>query len=306
MVKLNGMLYSGAVLLVLLGTVWGLVGGSVPEPAKTEEQAQPQSRVLGEHRYAVRCLAFAPDGKTLATGDGYPGAPGEIKLWDVSTGRELTTLRGSPNGFYTVAFAPNGQTLAGVSFDQVLTLWDVATGRELARVPVSVPSFLHTVLAPDGRTLAMVGWKGDPGSVQLWQVDREAGDSLTGGSGPFTFSADSHRLALWRLAADSQGATVCPADRQDLTPVAKLKDLPAGQWWDIPLGRQRSTLCGDGNFTWAVAFSPDGQTLASGGFAADVKLWDLATGRRAGCSSRTWRPDRCGGVCSGREGTGIR
>jgi len=64
------------------------------------------------HRH-VRCVAFAPDGKTLASGS----ADDTVKLWHVATGKEIRTLFGHTEPVELVAFAPNGKTLASGSRD---------------------------------------------------------------------------------------------------------------------------------------------------------------------------------------------
>ena len=69
-------------------------------------------------------IAFSPDGKLLAVGQGRDA----IKLWDVTTGREVSTLRGCFLATQSVAFSPDGKTLASGNNSDVL-LWDVATGK---------------------------------------------------------------------------------------------------------------------------------------------------------------------------------
>src|SRR5262249_11536989 len=145
----------------------------------------------------IRCLAFAPDGKTLATGGGFDDVPGEVKLWDLATGSEGRSFQGKQNGVYALAFAPDGQTLATASFDQMVRLWDVATGRELSSLPFSLPASLGITLAPDGRTLALARANGDTKSVRLWPVAPEGAEALSGGAGPFAFSANGQHLVLW-------------------------------------------------------------------------------------------------------------
>ena len=55
-----------------------------------------------------------------------------IKLWDLATGKEQATLKGHKDKVYSVAFSPDGKTLASGSQDSLIELWDANTGKELA------------------------------------------------------------------------------------------------------------------------------------------------------------------------------
>ncbi len=72
----------------------------------------------------VTCLAFSPDGKSLASG----ARDGTLRLWDVETGNELRQFDGTLGELTTVTFAPDGANLFSAARDTV-TLWDVATGK---------------------------------------------------------------------------------------------------------------------------------------------------------------------------------
>ena len=78
----------------------------------------------------VECVAFAPDGKTLAMAS----AGATVQLWDVATGKLRATLRGHSSAVLAVAFAPDGRTLASGGADQTVRLWNVETRRELMQL----------------------------------------------------------------------------------------------------------------------------------------------------------------------------
>src|SRR5262249_51217880 len=122
-------------------------------------------RVLQGHGGAVNCLAYFPDGRTLASG----GGDGTIRLWNVSDGRERLGLRiagGRKGGNYevdAVHVSADGRSLVSVSqerFDQhapgsvLVQTWDTATGKlVLAHPERSTPHYRPwtVAVAPGGR-----------------------------------------------------------------------------------------------------------------------------------------------------------
>ena len=66
-----------------------------------------------------------------------PWPPGSgdrtVKLWDVATGKLLASLQGHTGGVYSVAWSPDGKTLASGSDDRTVKLWDAAVGKERHR-----------------------------------------------------------------------------------------------------------------------------------------------------------------------------
>ncbi|HEU0087778.1 MAG TPA: TIR domain-containing protein [Pseudonocardiaceae bacterium] len=168
----------------------------------------------GDNGY-VLSVAFAPNGRTLAT-----GSEGAATLWNLTDPAgprpyELA-VTGDAGGMPAVAFAPGGNILATGTDTGTVLLWDVTDPtrpRRLGRPLAGHTELVSSVaFAPDGRTLA-------------------------------TASFDS-RVRLW-----------------DLT------DPAAPQ----PLGQP---LTGHTGPLDSVAFAPDGKTLASGGFDGMVLLWD--------------------------------
>jgi WD40 repeat protein len=74
-------------------------------------------------------LEFSPVEDTLAVADGYT-----VSLWDVATGGRLGVLRSQERSIVSVAFTPDGQTLASVEADGRVLLWHVATRQELCQL----------------------------------------------------------------------------------------------------------------------------------------------------------------------------
>jgi WD40 repeat protein len=92
---------------------------------------------LEGHPDRLNDWAFAPGGRILATGGGYTAHPwpvnpaGDVRIWDVRTGRLLARLDRHWGAVSDVEFAPDGRTLATASYDGTIKLWDVA--RRLGR-----------------------------------------------------------------------------------------------------------------------------------------------------------------------------
>ena len=94
-----------------------------------------------------------------------------MKLWDIRTSKELATLKGHSDAVESVAFAPDGKTLATGSWDKTVKLWDVTAGKELATLQGHTDKVRSVAFAPDGKTLATGS---DDQTVKLWGMSRPA------------------------------------------------------------------------------------------------------------------------------------
>src|SRR5204863_7034810 len=114
--------------------------------------------VLGKEAWPdaprVWAVAFSPDGKMLASAAGdwdQRCRPGEVKLWDVSTGKRLPGPRGHCAVAFTVAFSRDGKLLASGGWDNVVRLWDLVQGKEVAVLSGHKDAVRSLAFSPDGR-----------------------------------------------------------------------------------------------------------------------------------------------------------
>jgi hypothetical protein len=152
----------------------------------------------------------------------------------------------------TMAFAPDGATLAAASDGGRLLLWDPDTGKEIRQLGEKSSRVKCVAFSPDGRTLAT---SVEDGTLRLWEV----------ATGRERFRLGKHRGWVWAVAYSPDGRLLASGGDDSTVRV-----------WDAATGKEVRRFEGHAGYVWAVAFAPDGKTLASAGGDATALLWDVS------------------------------
>lgn len=263
--------------------------------------AAKEALVLHGHNGSVQTIAFSPDGHALASGS----ADKTIRLWSTTTGKEIRAIQAHTDVIMSLAYSGNGKVIASSSRDHTTRLWEASNGMEIRKWTLPESAADQIAVSPDGKLLATGGTTAHY-CVRLWnmatgeEIIREQGHRRTIHS--LAFSPDGNTLvsqslgsirswdastgkqlhlllgngSITRFALSPDGRTVAFAERWTDTAV-RLRE--------IATGKEVRRMPGDEVGVWALAFSPDGRILASGGFNdrdqdGRVHVWDIATGQQ--------------------------
>ncbi len=285
-------------------------------------------RIFEGHANPVTCVAFTPDGRHVISGSGWfvMGTENALKLWDVSTGREIRTFRGHGNTVTAVAASSDGKRILSGSVDATLRLWDLAGG-EAVRVleghtgPVTsvAVSADGGLAASGGRDKNLIIWdlttgreirrRAFPSSVETSAFSADRRGVLAGGASLTLLDAESLAV-LNRFKGYGAAVTCADFSPDDRTIVTAGRDGRI-HVWDADAGNVALTLSGHAGPVTAMAFSPDGRRLLSGSRDHAAKLWDLRTGAAVqtfeghenGILAAAFSPDGKHAATAGRDTT---
>jgi WD40 repeat protein len=253
--------------------------------------------VLHGHTEPVTAVAFAPDGRRLASlsveGSGGVLQLGDdtVRVWEVDPEATLPVLRGHTSYVYPVAFSPDGRWLASGGWDGKVQLWDAATGEQCATLPH--PLYVHSLaFLPDSQGL-VTGSYGDD-RLRIWDVTTARFLRKIPGPGPIfrslTVSPDGRRVAAWADGPPQLRVSDLRSGEQLFAAAGRsLAYSPDGRWLAIVRAEDENTVVlldarthetvayfrGHKKYVQSATFSPDSRRLASCSQDRTVRLWEV-------------------------------
>ena len=211
-------------------------------------------RDLLESTDSVFAIAFSPDSKLVAAA----GADRAIRVWEVDSGKLVTTIEDHADWILDIAFSPDGHRLASASRDKTCKVFDIVKKESLVTFPGHAAPVQTVRFSPDGK-LVVSG--GDDNLVRFWNPDDEAKQvRQIGGFGGPVFKIE--------YTPDGKSLAACGSDR-----VVRI--------FNPESGAQEKALEGHKDWVYTIAIANDGKSLVSGSWDGEVKVWTLADGKLA-------------------------
>jgi WD40 repeat protein len=250
-------------------------------------------RTLAGHRRGVTGVALSGDG-AIAVSASFDHT---LKVWDVSSGRELRTLTGHSEGIRGVALSADGGIAVSASEDDTLKVWEVGSGHEL-RTLVGHSLFVYGVaLSGNGRIAVSASLDK---TLKVWEI--ASGRELrtlaghTGGvndvalseDGQLAVSAsDDKTLKVWEtasgrelrtLAGHTGGVNGVALIGNERIAVSASSDQTL-KVWEVDSGRELRAFKGHSGRVFGVAVSGTGRMAVSASDDQSLKVWEIESGR---------------------------
>jgi WD40 repeat protein len=227
---------------------------------------QEISRITYE--YSIQSFAFSPDSTRIVTG----GNDGVVRIWDVTSGKEIAHTSKSDYGINTVEFSPDGNLVVSDFSSKLAVVWNSNTGQEISQIEYG-DEVTDVTFSPKGNWVASSSYDG---TVKIWATS----------TGSLITNITLDKSAAFSISFSSDGKWLVSNDNDDTIRV-----------WDISTGQELLKITGNSGST-SVSFSPDNKWIIS---ASDnmAHVWDVASGHEI---ARMYNDARVGFIAFSPDG----
>lgn len=250
--------------------------------------------VFNGHKHGVVSVSYSPDGRKLASG----ASNGGIGFWDAETGENTLGIVGHVDTVECLAFSPNGHQIASCGPSGTICLWDSQNGELLNTLTGHLFRVTSVDFSPEGDYIVSGSWDW---TVRLWKAGEGKSspdgfsESDTGGWGCVALSPSDGKyivtgntngaICIWETLSGNLITTMTssPDSIQAVvfSPCGKRVASVSGhdvQLWCTQTGECLQIFKGHTSYGFAIAFSPSGHQLVSGGQDLTVRTWDVGVG----------------------------
>ena len=202
------------------------------------------------HSNYVTSVAISSGGKHLVSGSGDK----TVKIWDMSTGRLVNTLRGHGDSVESVAISSDGEYIVSGSRDTTVKVWDIGSGRVLDTLRGHDGTVWSVAISSDGEYIVSGS---QDNFVKIWDI--------SGYISTLVKNLVGHIGSVESVAISSGGEYIVSGSNDK---TVKVWDMITGRLMYNSIDPESSQLC--------LAISPDGKYIVSG--YKTIKIWDIGSG----------------------------
>ena len=230
-------------------------GFSQPPSVQKEIKNNALLHTIIAHNKPVSCVAISRDGKFLASGS----QDKSIQLWQLNTVQAIGTLNGHKNSINCLFWLDNHRTLISGSEDKTIKFWDLAFRKNVYTFGSKFSGHTQGVnaLSIDSEHNHLISM-GNDCTIKTW--DLKQGRAINSVNFP------EQTFTCLALTKDNQFFCSGSLEKQ-----LRIRSIQSGQ--------VVRSIRGDSGVL-SLAFSPDGNLLATGGFDCKITLWDITTGQK--------------------------
>ncbi|MTJ55307.1 protein kinase [Anabaena sp. UHCC 0253] len=212
---------------------------------------------LSGHTSKVSSVVISPDSKIIISSGDCEKIDSKcndnIKLWDVITGREITSLQGHSQNVNVVAITNDGKRLVSGSDDKTIKIWNLQTNQLIHTLTNHTDAVHSLAISADNKTLISAS---DDKTIKIWNLT----------TGKIIRTLIDHKYWVRSVDINADGVTLASGS---FDKTIKL--------WNINQEKPVRTLTTGSQTFIAVAFSPDSKILAAASRDRTIKLWNLQT-----------------------------